>query len=258
MHPQDGHGVTRPSLEGTDVLIVGDAGSFALAMAGRAVAIAQLDPGPSLERKLRSIRCGVVVVVLPSGGPESIATVAQLRRERPGIRAVLVDPADDPTQRLLALEAGFDEAMPHEVEVPEAAARIAIQLDRARGAVPTRLPVGTGVELDLTSRALRRGGRFVHLRPLEFRLLEELARAPGRPLSRAMLMDRAWGSVPSAGSRTIDVHIRWLREKVERDPDRPVHLLTVRGVGYQLEPMDPDQPLTGPGSPSETSVVSDG
>ena len=156
---------------------------------------------------------------------------------------MLVDPAEDPAHRLLALEAGFDEAMRLEPDDPEVAARVAIQLDRARDAMPTRLPVGTGVELDLTSRALRRGGRFVHLRPLEFRLLEELARAPGRPLSRAMLMDRAWGSAPPAGSRTIDVHIRWLREKVERDPDRPVHLLTVRGVGYQLEPIDPDEPV---------------
>ncbi len=238
--------------------VVGDAGSFALAMAGRAVGVARLDPGPFLERDVRAMRCGVVVVVLPSGGPESIPTVAGLRRERPGIRAVLVDPAEDPTQRLLALEAGFDEAIRLEPDVPEVAARVAIQLDRARGAAPTRLPVGTGVELDLASRALRRGGRFVHLRPLEFRLLEELARTPGRPLSRALLIDRAWGSAPPAGSRTIDVHIRWLREKVERDPDRPVHLLTVRGVGYQLEPLDPEEPVVERGSTTPDAVSRDG
>lgn len=248
MHPQDGLRVTQPFPDESDVVIIGDAGSFALTTSGWGTGVVRLAQGPSLERSLRAIRCGVIVVVLPSGGPESIPAVAQLRRERPGIRAVLVDPADDPTQRLLALEAGFDEAMPLHVDVPEVAARVAIQLDRARGAAPTRLPVGTGVELDLASRALRRGGRFVHLRPLEFRLLEELARAPGRPLSRALLMDRAWGSAPPAGSRTIDVHIRWLREKVERDPDRPVHLLTVRGVGYQLEPMDPEEAVIEAGS----------
>ena len=193
------------------------------------------------------MRSGVVMVVLPSGGVASIHAVALLRRERPAIRAVLVDPAVDPTHRLAALKAGFDEALPQELDVPEVVARVTIQLDRARATAPTRLPVGAGVELDLASRALRRGGRFVRLRPLELRL-KELARAPGRPMSRALLIERAWGSAPPAGSRTIDVHIRWLREKVERDPDRPVHLLTVRGVGYQLEPLDPEEwPASGVG-----------
>ncbi len=243
MHPQGGRAVPQHVLDDSDVVIVGETGSFVTAMAQRELRVARLAPGPSLERRLGAIRAEVIVVALPAGGVESITAVARLRLERPGIRAVLVDPAEDPTHRLLALKAGFDEAMRLEPDDPEVAARVAIQLDRARGAVPTRLPVGTGVELDLTSRALRRGGRFVHLRPLEFRLLEELARAPGRPLSRALLMDRAWGAAPPVGSRTIDVHIRWLREKVERDPDRPVHLLTVRGVGYQLEPMDPDEPV---------------
>jgi DNA-binding response OmpR family regulator len=93
--------------------------------------------------------------------------------------------------------------------------------------------------LDLDARALRRRGRLIHLRPLESRLLEELARSPGRPLSRDLLIERAWPTVPPAGSRTVDVHVRWLRQKLEPDPRRPVHLLTVRGLGYRLEP-DPE------------------
>jgi DNA-binding response OmpR family regulator len=95
--------------------------------------------------------------------------------------------------------------------------------------------VGDGAELDLTARALRRHGRLVRLRPMEFRLLEELARNPGRPVTREWLLRRVWGSHELDGSRTVDVHIRWLRAKVERDPENPEHLLTVRGVGYQLE-----------------------
>ncbi len=195
-----------------------------------------------VERSLRSFQTGVVVLVRPPADDALVGTVAGLRRERPGMRAVLIDRDVAPDRRLAALEAGFDEALPYRLGDVEIAGRVAIQLARARATSPLRLAVGSGVELDLEARALRRRGRFVHLRPLEFRLLEELARAPGRPLSRAWLMERAWGAAPAAGSRTIDVHVRWLREKVEHDPDRPVHILTVRGVGYQLEPHDPDEP----------------
>ena len=118
----------------------------------------------------------------------------------------------------------------------EIAGRLGLLAERLRADRVTSLPVAEGMELDLLGRTLRRNGRAVHLRPLEFRLLEELARQAGRPVSRAWLFQRIWGSRLADGSRTVDVHVRWLREKVERYPDQPVHLLTIRGVGYQLEP----------------------
>ena len=230
-----------------DVVLVGDARSIGLVAHLDDAVVLALRPdvlpgmdGP-VERALRSLHTGVVVVVTPPADDALVLKVATLRRERPGIRAVLVDRDAAPDHRLAALQAGFDEALPHRLGEGEIAGRVAMQLARAHATTPVRLAVGVGVELDLEARSLRRRGRFVHLRPLEFRLLEELARAPGRPLSRAWLMDRAWGATPATGSRTIDVHVRWLREKVERDPERPVHILTVRGVGYQLEPHDPDE-----------------
>ena len=235
-----------------DVVLLGDADSLALlSTIGGAVVfrIGPEDVGQPhwlVDRALRSLRAGVVVVVVPPTDDVLLRLVAILRRERPGLRAVLVDGSAVPDRRLAALEAGYDEALPAQLGDAEIAARVAIQLTRAREATPERLPVGMDVELDLEARVLRRRGRSVHLRPIEFRLLEELARAAGRPLSRAWLMERAWGSVPAAGSRTVDVHIRWLREKVERDPDAPVHILTVRGVGYRLEPGDPDEPRSTP------------
>jgi len=227
-------------------VLLGDAGSIGLMAHLDGALVVRLDPdaferpdGPA-DRTIRTLQTGVVVVVAPPADNALLRRVATLRREHPGLRAVLVDRDSAPDRRLAALEAGFDEALPYQLGDDEIAGRVAIQLARARAATSVRLPIGADVELDLEARALRRRGRFVHLRPMEFRLLEEMARAPGRPLSRAWLIDRAWGSAPAAGSRTVDVHVRWLREKVEHDPDRPVHILTVRGVGYQLEPLGPE------------------
>ncbi len=240
MTARDDRRVVHPTPQALDILIVGDAAAVGPSAGGPGISVRSIEPGPAGEQVLRGMIRGVVVVVVPPADDASVIRVAQLRRERPGIRAVLVDPAAMADRRLAALEAGFDDALPRELGPAEAGARVAIQLLRTRVAPSNRLAVGSGVELDLDARAIRRYGRFIHLRPLEFRLLEVLCRAPGRPLGRAWLMEQAWGTPPPTGSRTIDVHMRWLREKVERDPDRPVHLLTVRGVGYQLEPHDPE------------------
>jgi DNA-binding response OmpR family regulator len=98
------------------------------------------------------------------------------------------------------------------------------------------LLVGDGPELDLAGHELRRQGEVVHLRPKELGLLALLAAHPGRAYTRWELLDRVWGPGHDAGTRTVDVHVRWLRAKVEPDPGRPVHLITVRGVGYRLDP----------------------
>ena len=105
----------------------------------------------------------------------------------------------------------------------------------------TTLPIANGFELDLVAHELRLDGRSVHLRPKEFQLLALLGAHPGRAYSRRQLLDRVWGSDQVGDPRTVDVHVRWLRSKVEPQPDRPVHLITVRGVGYRLDP-----PLTEP------------
>lgn len=83
---------------------------------------------------------------------------------------------------------------------------------------------------------VRRDGLAVHLRPKEFGLLALMASHPGRAYTRRELLERVWGKGHETGVRTVDVHVRWLRQKLEADPERPVHLVTVRGVGYRLDP----------------------
>ena len=99
-----------------------------------------------------------------------------------------------------------------------------------------RFPVASDldIDLDLIAHELRRAGRPVHLRPKEFLLLSILAANPGRAFSRRQLLDMGWDR--DVDPRTVDVHVHWLRSKIEVTPRRPVHLVTVRGYGYRLDP----------------------
>ncbi|MET0771972.1 MAG: winged helix-turn-helix domain-containing protein [Candidatus Limnocylindrales bacterium] len=171
------------------------------------------------------------VAVLARSASSLVPSIAALRMERPQLRIILLKGAS-----VRPCPAGVDEQLDASLPEDELVGRIVIHLAHARAAAPRRLPVAPDTVLDLDARVLRRRGRMIHLRPLESRLLEALARSPGRPLSRDLLMERAWPTVPAHGSRTVDVHVRWLRQKLEPDPRRPVHLLTVRGLGYRLEP----------------------
>jgi DNA-binding response OmpR family regulator len=88
--------------------------------------------------------------------------------------------------------------------------------------------------IDLERHEARLGDRRLDLSPREFELLRFLAGHPGQAFSRQTLLDRVWGEDAYVVDRTVDVHIRWLREKIERNPSAPQRLLTVRGVGYKL------------------------
>lgn len=121
-------------------------------------------------------------------------------------------------------------AVNENVRVAEPSAR------RARPAFEPCLPVAAGVELDLVAHELRRAGRPVHVRPKEFLLLSILAANPGRAFSRRQLLDMAWDPDRDVDPRTADVHVHWLRSKIEATPRRPAHLVTIRGFGYRLDP----------------------
>ena len=83
---------------------------------------------------------------------------------------------------------------------------------------------------------MRDGGRVVHLRPNEYDLLATLAARPGQAFSRGQLLDLTWNATPDVAPRTVDVHVHALRSKIEREPARPMHLVTIRGFGYRLGP----------------------
>lgn len=163
----------------------------------------------------------------------------QLRREGMRQPILMLTARDEPMDKVLGLELGADDYIVKPYDLRELIARIRASLRRTYGelAEPRRgekLVFGDLV-IDLDHFQVRCAGALVNLTPIEFRLLRYLASHPNRPLSRDDLIEGVWGYSGEIGSdRTIDVHIRHLREKLEADPARPSRLVTVRGMGYKF------------------------
>jgi DNA-binding response OmpR family regulator len=185
---------------------------------------------------LTAARPRIAILARPPACPDDIEVALRERRRRPSLRVVVLSPPDTIDVRLDALRAGVDEALPDTIEPTELAARLTILEDRARARHETVLAITEDASLDLIAHEVRRAGELVHLRPKEFQLLAMLATHPGRAYTRRQLLDRVWGHDHEGDPRTVDVHVRWLRSKLEPRPDAPVHLVTVRGVGYRLDP----------------------
>jgi DNA-binding response OmpR family regulator len=185
---------------------------------------------------LRSVRPRVAIVVTPPAGPADLELALEERRRRTSLRVVTISPRAAIASRLDALRAGADEALADTIDPTELGARIALLEQRSRPRPATLLTVTDDTELDLAAHEVRRAGSLVHLRPKEFQLLTVLASHPGRAYTRRQLLDRVWGTSHDGDPRTVDVHIRWLRSKIEPRPEAPAHLVTVRGVGYRLDP----------------------
>jgi len=218
-----------------------------LATDGPALELPALVAGTAIRitadpRRFRDIllaeRPRVVVVAQPPAGPDDLDLVAAERRRRPRFRAVHLAPPDAVADRMAALVRGFDDALTTATPGAELAGRLGWLESRAqeRPVPGAFLPVADGLALDLAGHVLRRGDVAVHLRPKEFGLLAVLAAHPGRAFTRRDLLERVWGPGAGTGARTVDVHVRWVRSKIEPAPERPVHLVTVRGVGYRLDP----------------------
>lgn len=236
-----------------DIVVVGDAGRQVLE-AARAIGLHVWHVTRHIRAvpAARALRRPAVIVV---GDIERavLTELAHVRLARADLRLVIHQPTDPGHPDAAADIPGVDELLPGRVTDDELLSRLVVHLAHARAAAPRYLPVAEDTLLDVDGRALRRHGRLIRLRPMECRLLEELARSPGQALSREWLLAHAWPRIPVQGTRTVDVHVRWLRQKLEPDPGRPVHLLTVRGLGYQLEP---DAAVDPPPRAADASFVS--
>lgn len=171
--------------------------------------------------------------------------VCRVLRRETSIPILMLTARAGETDRVVGIEVGADDYLTKPFSMRELLARVKALLRRVRldrealskeGQAPAvnRLVFGD-LTIDLDRREAYVQGVPLPLKPKEFELLVFLARHQGIALSRDVILDRVWGWDYGGGTRTVDVHIRWLREKIEPSPDEPQRIITVRGVGYRFE-----------------------
>ena len=166
--------------------------------------------------------------------------VCKRLRAASSVPIIMLTARDDELDKVLGLELGADDYVTKPFSIREFRSRTRALLRRARaprhepGDAAAQTIVHGGLVIDLPRRSVEVDGRPAGLTFVEFELLVRLASRPGRVFSRRMLLEALWGSAEFRDPRTIDVHIRHLREKLERDSRNPEFILTVRSVGYRF------------------------
>jgi DNA-binding response OmpR family regulator len=173
----------------------------------------------------------VLDVMLPTLDGLSICRILRKEQRTP---IILLTARSGEVDRIMGLETGADDYIVKPFSLGELLARVRAVLRRAAPEATTRLEAGD-LSLDLIGRRAYRAGEELRLSYKEFDLLAALIRNAGSALSRDQLLQQVWGYDYPGDTRTVDVHIRWLREKIESDPAAPQRIVTVRGVGYRFE-----------------------
>ncbi len=171
-------------------------------------------------------------------------SVCRILRQEMIVPIIMLTAKAEEIDKIVGLELGADDYMTKPFSTRELLARIRAMLrrtellkqaaDKNEGKTIQRIQAGN-LEIDLSRHVALNEGVPLDLSPKEFDLLAFLARNRGQVFSRDILLEKVWGYDFAGDTRTVDVHVRWLREKVEANPEKPVRLVTIRGVGYKLE-----------------------
>ena len=226
----------------TRVLIVEDEESLADPLAfllrKEGFEAAVVTDGPSALAEFDRSGADIVLLDLMLPGMSGTDVCKQLRA-RSAVPVIMVTARDSELDKVLGLELGADDYVTKPYSARELIARIRAVL--RRGGEPDDSGVGEAVlesgpvRMDVERHVVSVDGRPIALPLKEFDLLEYLMRNKGRVLTRGQLIDRVWGADYVGDTKTLDVHVKRLRSKIEADPANPVRLLTVRGLGYKLE-----------------------
>jgi two-component system OmpR family response regulator len=230
-------------------------------MAGNKILIVEDDPNLMATLKYNLLKEGYSVVAANDGAqavdiarsekPDLIVLdlmlpilngfeVCRILRKDMSVPIMMLTAKTEEVDKIVGLEIGADDYMTKPFSMRELLARLRAMLRRAvmtgpqQAEEPTSLKIGD-LEIDTGRHKASRQGVPLGLTPKEFDLLFFLARNKGFVFSREQLLEKVWGYDYAGSTRTVDVHIRWLRKKVETDPAHPKNLLTVRGAGYKME-----------------------
>lgn len=171
--------------------------------------------------------------------------VCRILRQELTVPILMLTARAEEVDKVVGLEVGADDYMTKPFSMRELMARVKALLRRerlireeiaAQDVIAAGKPlVFDNLLIDESRRELLKDGLVVSLKPKEYELLLFLARQRGIVVSRDLILERVWGWDFDGGSRTVDVHVRWLREKIEEDPGDPTRIVTVRGIGYRFE-----------------------
>ena len=169
--------------------------------------------------------------------------VCRILRKETTTPILILTAKDDEVDKVVGLELGADDYVTKPFSTRELLARIKALLRRSTpagtgrdpGDADTEMLTAGDLRLDIGAHRAWRAGRVLDLKPREFELLAFLMRNRNRAFTRDHLLDRVWGYETAVDARTVDVHVRWLREKIEAVPSKPEHLTTVRGIGYRFD-----------------------
>ena len=162
-------------------------------------------------------------------------TVCRILRRKSQVPIIILTARGTEADKIVGLETGADDYIVKPFSLGEFLARVRAALRRGSVAPATDELSSGELRIDLISRRAYVGETELQLAPKEFELLATLMRHAGAVLTRDLLLTRVWGDDYLGDTRTVDVHIRWLREKIEEDPSHPERIITLRGVGYRFE-----------------------
>jgi two-component system response regulator MtrA len=173
----------------------------------------------------------VILLDLMLPGKSGIDVCREIRAES-GVPIIMLTAKSDTVDVVLGLESGADDYISKPFKPRELIARVRARLRRSGNQSPSVIHIGD-LEIDVNGHRVTRGGEAIPLTPLEFDVLVALARSPGQVFTREVLLEDVWGYRHAADTRLVNVHIQRLRSKIEKDPENPEIVLTVRGVGYK-------------------------
>jgi two-component system response regulator RegX3 len=225
----------------TRILVIEDEASFSEALSyvltkeGYQVTVA--DTGDGAIKAFDKEGADLVLLDLMLPGLSGTEVCRQLRT-RSQVPIIMLTAKDSEVDKVVGLELGADDYVTKPYSKAELVARIKAVLRRGSAEstekVETVISAGP-VEIDIESHKVKVLGEYVSFPLKEFELLEFLVRNSGRVLTRVQLIDRIWGSDYFGDTKTLDVHIKRLRAKIEKDPANPIFILTIRGLGYKFE-----------------------
>ncbi len=190
--------------------------------------------GAEAINAFRETKPDVVLLDLMLPNKDGLEVCRQIRSES-GVPIVMLTAKGDTIDVVLGLESGADDYIVKPFKPKELVARVRARIRRNEDIEPESLRIGE-VEIDVAGHRTSREGHDISLTPLEFDLLVALARKPRQVFTREVLLEQVWGYRHAADTRLVNVHVQRLRSKIERDPENPEIVLTVRGVGYRAGP----------------------